>query len=161
VGADSAFTSCDLRILVEEAATGGAFRRPAQGRRRHRAGNPVGRDGLGALVVGVEGASLLATGLGMVSASSGGAAAVLDGRDCVNDPGINGYCLGLTLGAIGVIMAAPELAVSAGLIAEPEYQDFLALATGGLFAGFGAVLADDLQALHDNLTSQKGLCEQA
>ena len=58
-------------------------------------------------------------------------------------------------------MAFPELAVSAGLIAEPDYQDFLALATGGLFSGFGAVLAGDLQALHDNLTSQKGLCEQA
>jgi hypothetical protein len=58
-------------------------------------------------------------------------------------------------------MAFPELAVSAGLIDEPAGQEFLALATGGLFAGFGAVLADLLQALYDDLTSQKGLCEQA
>jgi hypothetical protein len=109
----------------------------------------------------VEGAVLLATSLGVVSMASGLTAAGLDLRDCMNDPGINGHCLGLTLGAIGVIMAAPELLVSAGLIAEPEYQEFLALATGGLFAGFGAVLADDLQALYDDLASQKGLCGQA
>jgi hypothetical protein len=86
--------------------------------------------------------------------------------DCSNDPAINGPCLGLTLGAIGAFMAFPELLVSAGLRAEPAYQGLLALATGGRFAGSGGVLADLLQALYDDLTSQnranqKALCEQA
>ena len=123
--------------------------------------------GFGALVIAAEaadGISLLATGAGLVSLASGGTAAGLDLPACVNDPGINGQCLGLTLGGIGVLMSAPEILVSAGVINEPAYQGMLVLATGGLFAGMGAVLSDDLQALYDNLTrqlgpSQKGICE--
>ena len=65
--------------------------------------------GWGALVVGVEGADALATGLGLVSLASGGAACYLDGRDCINDPGINGHCLGLTLGTIGVTWPSQNL----------------------------------------------------
>ena len=126
--------------------------------------------GFGGLVVAAEGADALALELGITSAISGSTDAFLDGRDCVEHPAINATCTAAVLGVIGVGMSLPELGVSAGLFAEPEYQDFLALATGGLFAGYGAVVTDLGHALYDVSKqlgcnqlgpSQKDLCEQA
>jgi hypothetical protein len=125
--------------------------------------------GYGALLIAggaIEASLATGTILGSVAAASGLGATFLDGQACVHHPGINGQCLGLTLGGLGLIMSAPELAVGFGLIDEPAYDEFLFLSYLGVLSGAGATLADAGQALYNDFTSQegpsrKGLCEQA
>lgn len=55
------------------------------------------------------------------------------------------------MGTVGALAGVPELAVSFGLIEEPAYQEFTALAYGGLFVGGAATVADALRALYERL----------
>ncbi len=114
--------------------------------------------GYGALLIAGE---AIEAGLGTTAALtvasliSGGGATTLDGRDCYESPGINSLCLGTVLGGIGILMSGPEALVGLDLIAEPPFQEFLALATGGFFLGYGAVATDAIDAAYRAWRSSK------
>ncbi|HEY2505822.1 MAG TPA: RHS repeat-associated core domain-containing protein [Streptosporangiaceae bacterium] len=108
--------------------------------------------GAGLIVVGaVEGGLAAGTVLGGVAAVSGLGAAALDGGDCADHPGINGPCLAMSLGAIGSLMAIPDLGVGMGLIAEPAFQETTGLALGGFVLGAVATEIDLGKALYDQV----------
>jgi RHS repeat-associated protein len=118
--------------------------------------------GLGVLAIATGGAGLIAAGafeattagaaLGTVAFASGAGAVGLDSGSCLQHPGLNGSCLAAGLGGVGALMGLPELAVQYGLVAEPPFQEFTALAVGGVYLGAAGALADLGQALYNNLT---------
>jgi RHS repeat-associated protein len=83
-----------------------------------------------------------------VSFASGTTAAVLDGRDCYENPGINGPCTATVLGGIGALMSVPEALVGAGLIDEPPFQELLGLTVGGFFLSYAALATDAIDAAY-------------
>jgi RHS repeat-associated protein len=119
--------------------------------------------GLGVLAVATGGAGLIAAGaleaggagfaLGATSFAAGAGAAALDSKECLDHPGFNGACVASGLGIVGTLMGGPEMAVSAGLIEEPPFQEFTALAIGGIFVGGAGTLIDLGTALYKNLTT--------
>jgi hypothetical protein len=118
------------------------------------------------LIAGEAIAAGVGTGIAVsgLSLTSGGIAAALDDIDCYEDPGINGQCLAMVLGGLGIQMSAPEAASSAGLISEPPYQD-CPLSVGGLFPGIGATLTDLIDAMTEGwdngtATTAKESCAQ-
>ncbi len=112
---------------------------------------------LGTAAVFTGGAALfaeggLAAGLATTGVLVGATAAALDGRACVDHPGLNSQCVAAGLGVTGVAASLPELAVTLGLINEPAFQEFLALAVGSVFASDVAVFVDTLTQLYTDLT---------
>jgi RHS repeat-associated protein len=118
----------------------------------------VGTGGAGLVAVGAFEATTAGAALGTAAVLSGGAAAALDGVACVQDPGLNGQCVAAGLGGLGVVAGVPELAVGYGLIGEPAFQEFTALAVGGYFLGGAGVLSDLGQALYNDLNRQTSSC---
>jgi hypothetical protein len=114
--------------------------------------------GAGLIAVSEVGVGTLSTTLGTVSLVSGTGAVVIDAQKCRDNPGLNAACVATGLGALSVFMAIPELAVGYGLIAEPEFQELLALNFGGVIIGGVAALIDDFSMVFQNQVHLTGAC---
>jgi RHS repeat-associated protein len=124
--------------------------------------------GLGVLAVATGGAGLVAVSayeattagavLGGTAFVSGVTAAGLDAGACLQNAGLNGPCVAAGLGGLGAVAGLPELAVEAGLVGEPAFQEFTALAIGGYFLAGTGVLTDLGQALYNDLNTRANGC---
>jgi len=119
---------------------------------------------LGVTAVATGGASIIIVGaaidapgaatlLGLASVASGVGATAIDGRACLQHPGLNSQCVAAGFGATGVLMGLPEFAVTLGLLNEPAFQEYLAAALGSTFVAGAAALLDELHQLYGELTA--------
>ncbi len=103
--------------------------------------------GTAALVVE---APVAASILGGSALLAGTAATIVDGYACVSHPGLNSQCVAAGLGVTGALASLPEFLVALGIVDEPYYAQYLALAVGGAVTTAVAALVDDLQQLYDD-----------
>jgi len=120
----------------------------------------VATGGASIVVLGATDATLIGGSLAATSLAAGGVAALVDGGACVDNPGLNSQCVAAGLGATGVLMSVPEFAVGVGVIAEPPFQEYLALQAASVFVSAGGTTVDLAKQLYDQAfqSSSAGGC---